>query len=186
MKDIIEKAKELVKVETANAVRPLFAFANETGQKLAEKLNADKDIVMLGTLLMDVKHKQAMKENRLAEHVKMSLETAKEFLSQFELDEEIKNKIYNCVEAHHREVPFICIEAEICANADCYKFLAVRSWMRYITILAERDKPLDECLDHAEEKLEEKWKNLSLDICKEELEPHYNLIKEILAKAREK
>lgn len=184
MKEVIEKAKDLVKVETANAVRQLFHFANEAGQELAEKLNADKDLVMLGTLLMDVKLKQAMKENRIQDHVQMSFDAAKEFLSQFDLPEETVKKILNCVEAHHGDKPYICIEAEICANADCYKFLPVSNWMRYITILSKRDSEFEECLKQAEAKAEEKWKVLSLDICKEELEPHYNLIKEILTKAR--
>jgi hypothetical protein len=186
MKEVIEKAKELVKEETGHAVRQLFHLANEAGQKLAEKLNADKDIVMLGTLLMDVKLKQAMAEDRIQDHVKMSIETAKKFLSQFDLDEETVKKIINCVEAHHGDKPYICKEAEICANADCYKFLPVSNWLRYITILSKRDKPFEKCLDEAEKKLEEKWKVLSLDICKEELEPHYNLVKQILEKARQK
>ncbi len=121
--EIIKKARELAYAESGKSVRPLFELANESGQKIAERLDVDKDVVMLGTLLMDLKLKQAMKEDRMSEHVEMSLGATKEFLKDIDLDEEIKNKIYNSVEAHHGTVPFESLEAEICANADCYKFL---------------------------------------------------------------
>jgi len=185
MKVIIEKAKEFVEKETKKAVRRLFHLANVKGQELAEKLDADKDIVMLGTLLMDVKLKQAMEENRLKDHVKMSLEAAKEFLKQFDLSEETKNKIYNCIEAHHGNVSFICIEAEICANADCYKFLHPKGVLQYIGIMMGRTDDFQEVIANVEKKLEEKHKILSLDICKEELEHYYKMFKELFEKARE-
>lgn len=186
MKKIIKKAKELVEKERPEGIRPLLDIANNAGQVLAKKLNADKDIVMLGTLFMDLKRKQAVAEGRLQDHIKMSLEVVKEFLEQFDLDEETKNKIYNCIEAHHGDIPYTCIEAEIVANADCYKFLHPKGVLQYIGILSKRYEDFKVVLEEAEKKLEEKHKVLSLDICKEELEPYYQQFKDLLNKAKEK
>jgi len=185
MKEIIEKAREYVKNETGNAVRPLFNIANKAGQELAEKLNADKDIIMLGTLLMDVKLKQAMKEDRVSEHVEMSIEAAKEFLGQFDLGEDVKNKILKCVEEHHGRDEFDSLESEICCNADCYKFLSVKGFLRYLCILSERENDFQKAVEGVLAKMNEKQKALSLDICKQELEPYYIKFKEMLEKAKE-
>ncbi|MBT4120672.1 MAG: hypothetical protein HOA57_01980 [Candidatus Magasanikbacteria bacterium] len=182
-KEIIKKARELAYKESGKTVLPLFELANKKGQELAEMLEVDKNIVMLGTLFMDLKLKQAMKENRLNEHVQMSLEATKDFLLEFDLDEEIKNKIFNCVEAHHGTVPFESLEAEVCANADCYKFLHPEGIFRYIGILSSRDVDFQEVLNQVEYKTDEKWNILSLDVCKKELEPYYRQFKDLIDKA---
>jgi len=115
----------------------------------------------------------------------MSLEAGKTFLNQFDLSEDIKNKILNCIEAHHRGVSFESFEAEICANADCYKFLHPKGVLRYLTILGKKDLDFEDSLNKLEFKMDEKWNILSLDICKKELEPYYKQFKELIKKARE-
>ena len=185
MKEIIEKARELAKKETSGDFGPFMDLANDKGQELAEKLGANKDIVLLGTLFMDIKRKQAVAENRVEAHVKMSLDVTKEFLKSFDLDKETKNKIYNCVEAHHRDVPFSCTEAEIVANADCYKFIWVKSFVQYF-FYAKSERDFNDLLNFIETKINDKWKNISLGICKEELEPHYKLVKEMIEKLKER
>ena len=185
MKEIIKKAKELIEKEKPGAVRPLLEIADQAGQKIAEKLDANRDIILLGTMFMDLKRNQAIRENKLQEHAKMSLEAAKEFLKQFSLDEGTQEKIYNCIEAHHGDVSYKCIEAEIVANADCYKFLHPKGMLQFIGILTERGNDFRKVLGEAEKKLEEKHNILSLDICKQELEPYYKMFKELFAKARE-
>ena len=111
------------------------------------------------------------------------LKATKEFLSQFDLKSEIFNKIINCAEGHHNK-SWDSLEAEICANADCYRFLLTKNWLVFLHSLGARKTSFEEDLNFAEEKLDEKWEILSLDICKKELEPHYKLIKEIIAKAK--
>jgi hypothetical protein len=183
LKEIISKAKELAikEIEKYNTPPKLFLeFSNQKGQEIAEKLGADKDIVMLGTILMDVKLGQAFKEGKLKEHVKMSSDFSNEFLNQFEIDQETKNKIINCVEAHHATIPFTCKEAEICANADCYRFLHPKGFFKYIAILGTRNNDINEIIKGAEYKLEEKHNILSLDVCKEELEESYQMIKKLI------
>ena len=185
MKEIIEKCRELARAESGKNVRPLFTIANDQGQILAEKIGADKNIVALGTLLMDLKLKQAMVEERIQDHTQMSFDAAKEFLNQFNLSEDIKNKILSCVKEHHGIKKFSCIESEICCNADCYKFLHPKGVLQYIHILLNRSGSFKDALNGVEAKLEEKWKILSLDICKEELEPYYQMFKELFKKAKE-
>ena len=59
----------------------------------------------------------------------MSYDCAKEFLEKNEINSEDSKQILNCVEAHHGKVPYTCIEAEICANADCYRFLTPKNML---------------------------------------------------------
>lgn len=186
MKEIIEKARELAikEIETnGSPIFELFEHSNEMGQELAEKLNINKDIVMLGTLLMDIKLGKCLKTGE--DHLEIGKEATIDFLEQFDLSQEIKNKIINCVEAHHGTIPFTCKEAEICANADSYRFLHPRSVFRFLMKLGEKGMVFEEAINFVEKKADEKHKILTLDICKEELEPHYRAIKQLIAKARE-
>lgn len=184
LKEIIKEAKKLSDKETGDAIRPLFVIANNIGQTLAKKLNANKDVVMLGTLFMDLKRNQAVRENRIQDHTKMSLDAAKEFLNKYNIDQKTQDKVLNCIEAHHGDVPFKSIEAEIVANADCYKFLHPKGFMQFVAILGKRYDNLDKLLNCAEEKLDEKWKVLSLDICKKKLGGYYHMFKKLITDSR--
>ena len=161
-----------------------FEITEKEGLKLSKKIKADKNIVLLGVYLMDIKLGQAIKENKLSEHVKTGIEATREFLNKFELDEQLKQKVINCVEAHHKEIPFACIEAEICANADCYRFIHPKGFFANLTNLGKRELDYSECLKKAEKKLDEKYSILSLEICKKELTRYYKIFKRFIEKAR--
>ncbi len=163
-----------------------FNTSNEKGEWLAKKFKANEEIVKIGTRLMDLKLGEAFSKSQLPKHIEMSVDSTKEFLSKFDIAKETKEKIINCVEGHHGTKKWICKEAEICANADCYRFLLIRNWLNFLTSLGKRNTSFEEALKYAEDKVDEKWKILSLEICKQELEPHYKLIKEIIKKAKEK
>lgn len=186
MKEIIVKARELALDEIDKTSFPSllnFNTSYDKGQELARKLKANKEIIALGTILMDIKLGECLKENKLNEHIDRSVETTKKFLEQFSLDDEIKKKVINCVAGHHRTIEWTCLEAEICANSDCYRFLLTKNWLIHLNHL-NKNGNLEEALTKAEEKLEEKWKILSLNKCKKELQPHYKLIKKLIEKAR--
>tara|TARA_Y100000310_G_scaffold339410_1_gene431976 strand:- start:1140 stop:1706 length:567 start_codon:yes stop_codon:yes gene_type:complete len=188
MKKIIKKAREWALEETKQNGTPLnehFNISNAKGQELAGKLGANRDIVLIGTMLMDIKLGECLKEDKLNEHIKRSAEATKKFLEQFDLDKETKNKIINCVDGHHGTNKWICKEAEICANADCYRFLHPCGVFAYFGLLGTRTKNCQESLSYVEDKLNEKWNVLSLDICKEELKPYYQMFKELFKKAKE-
>ena len=185
MDEIIEKAREYALKEISLYGTPItesFVLANEKGQFLAEKLSADKDVVMLGTMFMDLKIGECIKEGKVSEHVERSSKAARRFLEQFDLEKEKIEKIINCIEAHHSG-KYTCKEAEICANADCYKFLHPRGMFSALVLWGGREQNVDNIILKAKEKIEEKHKILSLEICKEELEPHYLNFKKLLESA---
>lgn len=157
-----------------------YTISNEKGLELARKLNADETIVQVGTRLMDIKLGQAMKEGRTQDHIKMSVEAVKEFLGEFDVSDDFKKKIINCIEAHHGTMPFKCKEAEICANADCYRFLLPRGFFNFLMALGKMGLKLEEAMKLAESKVEEKYNILSLEICKKQLEGYYQQIKQFL------
>ena len=186
--DIIQEAKKfaLKEIEEFGLPTPIhFEISEKKAFELAEKLNANKTITLVGVYLMDVKLGEASAQNRNPEHIKMSVEATKKFLGRFELDKETKKKIINCVEAHHGQVPFICKEAEICANADCYRFIHPKGFFAFLTVLGKRNLKFNEVLNFAELKLDEKYKILSLEICKEELEKYYHQFKEFIKIVKE-
>jgi len=183
MQNIIKQAHLLAVTEIGQYNIPKmehFVLANEKGQELAEILGANKDIVLLGTILMDLKIGQCMKEKRLAEHVADSTIESKKFLKQFNLDENILKKIITCIEQHHGSNEYYCLEAEICANADCYRFLSPEGFFHGLMIFGSRHKNLTEALINLENKVDEKYRILSLDICKKELEDNYHNFKKLI------
>ena len=183
MSDIIKRADEFARSEMKKYGLPsitTFEAPNQKGLELAKKLGADTEMVQIGTRLMDIKLGEAFSLGKLHKHIEMSVKATRDFLMQFSLPQDVFEKIVNCVEGHHRTKEWTCTEAEICANADCYGFLTVRNWLDLLHSLGANSATFDENLKWAEAKIEEKWKILSLDICKKELEPHYKIIKELL------
>lgn len=185
--DLIKKSKKYALSEIKKYGMPIpvhFDISEQNAIRLAKKLNANETIVRVGVVLMDLKLGQAFKEKRLPEHVLMSTDASKIFLQKFNLDEGIKNKIINCINAHHKHVKFKCIEAEICANADCYRFVHPRGFFAYLTLLGKRYDNFDDCLNQAETKLDEKNNILSLDICKKELSNYYKTLKQFITDSK--
>ncbi|MDD5291331.1 MAG: hypothetical protein PHZ04_04450 [Patescibacteria group bacterium] len=182
--ELIEKSKKYALSEIKKFGTPVlthFEISEKKAIELASKLGADKTITRVGVYLMDLKLGQALKENKLAEHVQMSAEAAKEFLKKFNIDNLTMRKIINCIEAHHKNVPFECIEAEICANADCYRFIHPKGFFAYLTLLGKRYDNFSDCLNQMEKKLEEKHNILSLEICKNELNEYYKIFKKFIS-----
>ena len=101
----------------------LLEFSLDKGLELANYYNANPDIVYIGMCFMDIKLKEALSLNKQSEHIKMAVIFAKDFMKDYDISNDDKEDIINCIEAHHKTVPFKCLEAEICANADCYIFI---------------------------------------------------------------
>jgi len=181
--DIVEEARELAK-EMTNKYGFPGSWSVETARlkalELADKLNADKQIVEVSSYLMDIGLGKAIKENKIPEHVKISSKITKEFLSKFDLSDEFKKKVINCVEAHHGEIEHICIESEIIKNADCFRFVNPEGFLRIFFDLGKFGKNIEEAFEWAKKKVEEKYNLVTLDICKEEAEENYKVIKEFL------
>ena len=189
MQAIIKEAEKLALEEIKKYGMPKlehFVLANEKGQELAVALGADQDTVLLGTMLMDLKIGQCLKEGRLADHVSDSSLAAQEFLKQFNLEPGMLSKIITCIESHHGLDTYPCLEAEICANADCYRFLSAEGFFHGLLIFGNRHGNLDEALSNLEKKLEEKHKIVSLKICQQELGANYYDFKRLIKAATRK
>ena len=186
MEDIIKKAEEYALSEIEKYGLPSilnFNTSNKKAEELAKKFDVDENIVKIGIRLIDIKLGEAAKQGKINEHVKMSTDAAEKFLSQFNIPQETKIKIFKCVAGHHSTF-WDLKEAEICANADCYRFLLVKNWLVFLHSLGERGDEFEKSLKYAKEKAEEKWNILSLEICKKELTSHYKIIREIINKAK--
>ena len=186
MQEMIKKVEEAALQEIQKNGFPRmehFQVANEQGQRLAKLLKEDKDIVLLGTILMDVKLGECMKEGKLAEHIERGSTFSKELLQHLEIDQAIIDKV---IEGHHKTSPWKCKEAEIVANADCYRFLHPRGIFAYLKSLDKRCNSTLQALKQLEKKMDEKWDILTLDICKQELSEYYHTFKKLMEKAREK
>lgn len=153
----------------------LLEFSLDKGLELASYYNANPDIVYIGICFMDIKLKEALSLNKQPEHIKMAVEFAKEFMKDYDISNDYKDDIINCIEAHHKTVPFKCLEAEICANADCYIFIHPIGVFNYMGLLNRRGKSLSEQVVQLQSKMKEKHNIISLDKAKEDLEDNYQM-----------
>ena len=142
---------------------------------LAKEYNADVNLVLIGCVLMDIKLSEARKLNKIPEHPKMASDFAKEFMKDYDLTDEEKEKIINAIEAHHGKIPYTCLEAEICANADCYRFIHPVGVFTFQGVLSKRTDNFVEQIESLKYKLNEKYNILSLPKAKEELEEYYEV-----------
>lgn len=177
-KKLLEDAKEIA-TETIATTKEHIFIAFEYGKKLANYYKADETIVLVGLYLMDSKLKEARKQNKKQEHTQMAVEFAKEFLKGYDITKVEYDKIINCIEAHHGKVPFQCLEAEICANADCYRFIHPKGVMAYLPFLSKKLDYSKDIITKAKEKLDEKKKLLSLEKAKNDLTNYYSMFSEI-------
>ena len=187
LSSVSEKAEKYAREEIEKYNLPSlihFELSLEKGILLAKNLDADLNIVRIGVSFMDLKLGQAFREGRLTEHVKMSKDAANDFLEKFDLSVKQKETIINCIEAHHGKKEFQSLEAEICANADCYRFLHPKGILMYLVALGKRLGDLTKSLEQVESKMDEKIKIVSLKEVKDELSPFYKTFKEYIKLAR--
>lgn len=179
--DFVKVAKDFAFSEQERTSMPLaqhIELSTEVGMKIAKRLKADSQIVEAGTYLMDCMIGQALKENRLQDHIKMSADKTEELLQDFGLSSQDKENIIHCVLEHHGAKKFYSLESEICCNADCYRFISIIGFSYAMRFL--RDMPFSDLVVLLENKVKEKWNALSLEICKKEIEPQYALIKKFV------
>lgn len=185
--DIVQEARAFAVAELDKYNDPPADFmmlAERKVVELAKHLHANVHVAQVGYYFMDLKLSQALQEKRLPEHVAMSVAAANRFLDAHKVTGAMRDKIINCIAAHHKDIPFSCIEAEIVANSDCYKFIHPRGFLAYLHLFGKRGDFLS-ALGQAEKKLDEKWAILSLDVCKKELEGYYHTLKKFCKDARE-
>ena len=180
---LLEKAYQLSLQEVQKHQAPStfhLDLSINQGQILAKKLKANMQIVRLGTILMDCGLGEAMSLGKLPQHIKIGFLKTEKFLKSFpELTKLEKNNIMSCVLEHHGVSQFFSLESEICCNADCYRFVSVKGVLGGMVL--GRKMELETMVSLYRQKAEEKWQSLSLDVCKKELKPQYDVIKKFLA-----
>lgn len=184
--DIVNDLDQLAVAEIMKYNIPTLDNYNDVTNvaiELGKRLGANLSVIKLGSRFLDIKLGEANKEKKPSEHITKALGFAKEFLGNYPLEEDVKQKIFNCIMEHHGK-KFSCIESEICANADCYKFLVPKKVLRMFYNWRQRGYNFEEIFLLAEEKLDERWNSLTLEICKKELQDNYNKIKDFLDVAR--
>lgn len=171
--NLISKVREFAKIDGPQL--PHQEVSNEAGQRIATELNANKDIVLLGTLLMDCVIGVAIKENRLAEHIQMCLNKAEEIL---DLDNEItideKENILACVKEHHGSEKFYSLESEIVCNADCYRFASVKGF--YVALHFFGEMINTNMIELYRSKVKEKSDAITLEFVKQDLKEQIILV----------
>jgi len=159
---------------------------------LADIYKVDKDVVRIGAMLMDCQLGEATKQGR-TDHEQMGAAAFEKLFIDSGMpkskkqEREIFDKIENCILAHHRKIPYTCIEAEICANADCYKFITPRGVFNFAMVLGQRngtEDNFDENIKAMDFKLNEKWNTVSLPEVRAELEPYYNEFQRLINEAK--
>lgn len=193
MEKLIEKINALALKEIekyGGPSLPHYNLAILKGQELANKLGADAELVKAGVMLMDIKLGEAGKLGKPQEHISMGLEYTNEILKEAKISETKKEILRNCVLYHHgietkkKGGWHGSLEAEICANADCYRFISPQGVFTYIQTVTNWGKGQNDAIDMVLAKLEEKHNVLSLPICKKELEPLYQQIKTLLLRSK--
>ncbi len=181
MDEYLKQVKEIAYGESKRTGTP-YKKQIDLGVKkalnLAERLGADPFVVQIGVLMADCMLGQAIKDDCVGDHVQMSLERTEEWLNTTDIEDKDKENILHCVSEHHGMEKFFSKESEICCNADCYKFASVEGFL--CSVRYTREMPFKDLIILLNNKVEEKWNALTLDICKEELEQEYRLIKELL------
>lgn len=176
--ELISKCDELAK--RGGPMIWHYNVANDAGQKISANLQADQNIVLLGTMLMDCDILNAISQNRMPDHIKMSYDAAKSVLDQ---DRDIttieKEKILKSILEHHGNIGFSGLESEIVCNADCYRFASVPglySAQRYF-----REMENDEFIKLMKVKFKEKSEAITLDFVKSDLKEDLVIISNYLS-----
>ena len=162
-----------------------YELSQEKGANLANRLKADVNLVKAGIALMDIKLGQAAKEGHQPQHVTDCVDFSEKLLKELGVEESFFSILINSVAAHHGAIEFNSIEAEIVANADCYRFIHPRGVMSFHATVVKRGNEHDDALKAVEAKLDEKYNILSLEAAKEDLEGYYNMFKDILTNGRD-
>lgn len=157
----------------------------KAGIRLAKEYGADENIVKIALSMMDSKLPEASYLGKPKEHISMSSDVTKELLKDIDfLSEHDKENIIKCVEEHHGVEKYFSIESEVCANADCYKFVHPKGVLFYSSMLGRRFHDFNKELDQLEFKLNEKYNAISLPLVKDELESYYEFFQKAINEAR--
>ncbi|GEM_PF-448715 len=180
--DILKRVKKLALEEAKKyGIPPRYhlLIGEVKVRELSKKVKANEKLALLGYYLMDIKLGEAFKKGKVNKHIKLALEFANNLL-RGKLEEKEMDVVLNCIEAHHGDIPAKYPEAEVCKNADTYRFLHPFGLITAIYDLSKRGFSLKEILEILKRKIEEKEKIISMEFVKKELKGWSSIFKSIL------
>ncbi|MFC1651751.1 HD domain-containing protein [Patescibacteria group bacterium] len=147
---------------------------------LAEKLNADKEIVEISALLHDIA--SISNPNWVEDHHIHGTKLAEEVLKKYNYPTKKIEKVKHCIVAHRgsKEIKRETVEAEIVASADAMSHLDnIPALMKVAFQVKEMET--DEGAEWVLNKIERSWKKLMPE-AKEMMKEKYEAIKIVLGK----
>jgi len=183
---MIEKIREIVKAECNKEDwydwEYHIVIVVKHSLTLAEKLNANKEVVELAALLHDVGR---IKFGGANHEITGSVE-AEKILKEFNYPQNVIDKVKHCIETHRadKNVNRNTLEAEIIANADAMAHLdAFPLLIR--TGLKLNDGDLEKALSWVYRKIERDWKDMTIPEVREQMKDKYKAIKLLLNSIKE-
>ena len=146
---------------------------------LADKLNADKEIVEIAALLHD--YSSVLNKDFYPKHHIHSAELAENILKKYDYSEEKIEKVKQCIISHRasKNIPKETIEAQIVADADALAHFNDLGSMLYLAFVIHKMSN-DEGTNWVLDKLERDWNRLSLLESKKIIEEKCKSIKTAL------
>lgn len=188
IEELIKKAEQF-NIEQIRKYNPdmehLHDLSFKAAMKLAKEYQADEKIVRIAIAMMDSKLPEANHLGIPKQHITMSKEATQELIKDVScLTDNEKENIIKCVEEHHGVEEFYSIESEVCANADCYKFVHPKGFLFYQSMLGRRLHNFAKELEQLNFKLNEKHNAISLPLVKYELEPYYEFFQKSINESK--
>ncbi|MCD6464713.1 HD domain-containing protein [Candidatus Woesearchaeota archaeon] len=176
---MIEKVREIVKKECDEwnwkfHILPVVKNA----RLLAQKLNADQELVELGALLHDIGRIKFGPEN----HEITGIPEAEKILKSLGYSEEVIKEVKHCVESHRgtSDIKPKTIVAKIVANADAMAHFDTMLALLQIALIRENNN-LERAVNWVYNKIERDWnKKLTLPEAKQVMKEKYEAIKLLL------
>ncbi len=188
IEELVEKADKFNRDEIRKYnpdMEVLHDLSWNAGIKLAKEYGANENIVKIAISMMDSKLPEAAHLGIGKQHIAMSADATKELIKDVDcLNEKEKENIIRCVEEHHGVEDYYSIESEVCANADCYKFVSPKGVLFYSSMLGRRFHDFNKELEQLNFKLNEKHNTISLPMVREELEQYYQFFQKSINEAK--
>jgi len=182
---MIETVREIVKSECKqrdwNDWEYHIKFVVKHSKFLAEKLNADKEVVELAALLHDIgRVKFGPKDHEIT-----GSSEAEKILKQLNYPQNVIGEVKHCIETHRtgKNIERKTLAAEIIANADAMAHYDAFPFM--IKAGLNKNKgDLEKAIDWVYKKMERDWKDLTLPVVREMMNDKHEAIKLLLNSVR--
>lgn len=161
-----------------------YQLSKIAGKKLATALNANVDIVEIALSLVDIKLGECIQKGKPAENAKASSSFAKKLLTNMGIGKEELVTIINAIEARNGDVAYLSIEAEIVANADCYRYIYPSGVFAFFADLIRSGVDQNSALRRIKAKMDEKYSILSLPKARDELEEYYKMFIDLIKRGK--